>query len=342
VDRAIVPIVYTAELVALLREEGVPAGDVLKRTGISRRQLLDPEGLITHLQQVQVYENALALSSKPGLGLRLGARWKVGHHGVLGHALLCAQSLRHELRILVRYLPIRSFLLDFRFQEEAGIAILSAHDIMPLGPVHQVVVEEVLASLATELSDRNPPVHPTEIRVDYLAPGHRVQYEELYECPIRFAAEAVEFRFPSEALDAPSEMSNAEMVRICEERCQAILERLGPGGRIVDRVRSHIVAEPHGSQLDAVATRMAIAPRTLRRRLREEGTTFRGVLADVRKGLALDYLESSHLPLGEIAALLGYEDPANFGRAFRKWVGEAPGRYRRRTLARGWHHHRAG
>ena len=59
----------------------------------------------------------------------------------------------------------------------------------------------------------------------------------------------------------------------------------------------------------------------------------RDVVGDVRKGLALDYLESSDLPLEEIAALLGYEDAANFNRAFRNWVGDAPGRHRSRLRA---------
>ena len=108
----------------------------------------------------------------------------------------------------------------------------------------------------------------------------------------------------SEALDIPSQMSNAEMARICEERCQAILARLGSGGRTADRVRSHLMARPRGFELEAVAQRMATTARTLRRRLREEDTTFRDVVGDVRKGLALDYLESSDLSLEEIAGLL--------------------------------------
>ena len=322
------PIVYTAELVALLSEEGVSARDVLRGSGISQRRLQDPDGSITHPQQLRVYENSLALSSQPGLGLRLGARFKPGHHGVLGHALLCAESMRDVLRIVLHYGAIRGFLLDFGLREEAGVTILSAHDIMPLGPIHAVAVEELLAMFATPDSGRSGAVRPKEIYVDYPAPAHRAQYEQLYECPIRFEADSVEIRIPSASLDVPSAMSNAEMVRICEERCQAILERLGSGGRTADRVRSHILAGLRGFQLEAVAKAMAMTPRTLRRRLREEGTSFRDVVADVRKGLALDYLESSDLSLGEIADLLGYEDVANFNRAFRKWVGEAPGRYR--------------
>jgi AraC-like DNA-binding protein len=73
-----------------------------------------------------------------------------------------------------------------------------------------------------------------------------------------------------------------------------------------------------------------MSARTLRRRLREEGASFRDVLADVRKSLALDYLERSTLSVAEIASLLGYEEPASFHRAFHRWTSEGPGRYRAR------------
>jgi len=159
-------------------------------------------------------------------------------------------------------------------------------------------------------------------------------YERLYDCPIRFDAEAVEIHNASESLDVPLEMSDAEMARICEERCEMLLARLGAAGGFVDRVRAELLAGPRRfPDLDTVARAIAVSSRTLCRRLNEEGSSFRRVLSEVRRGLALEYLESSDLPLEEIASLLGYEDAANFNRAFQRWVGEAPGCHRRRTRA---------
>jgi len=327
-DGAIVPIVYAAELLELLEEEGVSPRDVLRGTGVSPRQLRDPDEHITHLQQLRLYQNSLALSEAPGLGFRLGARFKPGHHGVLGHALICAETGRDELRITYHYARIRGFLLDFELREEADVTLLSAHDIMPLGPAHAMAVEELLAMFAAPRSGREPVVGPSEIYIDYPAPAHRAQYETLYDCPIYFGADTAEFRIPNVVLDVPGKMSNTQMFQICEERCQAILERLGSGGQMADRVRSQLLAS-RGFGLDAVAERMATSPRTLRRRLCDEGTNFREVVGDVRKGLALDYLETSDLPLEEIATLLGYEDAANFNRAFRRWVGISPARHRK-------------
>ena len=288
-DGAIVPIVYTAELVDLLEEEGVSPRDVLRRTGISVLQLRNPDEHITHLQQLRLYENSLALAPTPGLGFRLGARFKPGHHGVLGHALLCAESGRDELRIAFHYARIRGFLLDFQLREEADVTVLSAHDIMPLGPAHAMAVEELLAMVADPRSHGGSVAEPSEIYIDYPAPAHRAQYEALFDCPIHFGADVAELRIPNTALDVPRAISNKQMLGICEERCQAILERLGSGGQMADRVRSQLLAA-RGFGLDAVATQMAMSPRTLRRRLRDEGTSFRGVVGDVRKGLALDYL----------------------------------------------------
>jgi AraC-like DNA-binding protein len=133
-------------------------------------------------------------------------------------------------------------------------------------------------------------------------------------------------------------MSDAAMARICEERCELILARLGAAGGFVDRVRAELLTGSHRfADLDTVARALAVSPRTLCRRLKEEGSSFRLVLSEVRKGLALDYLESSDLPLEEIAALLGYQDAANFNRAFQKWVDQAPGRYRRRMRTEAAH-----
>jgi AraC-like DNA-binding protein len=336
VNRQIVPVIYVAELVALMGEEGFGPGEVLRGTGLSHASLRDQDGLITAEQQLRVYENAQALSRKPGLGLRLGGRLSLGHHGVLGHALLCSKNVRQALKILVRYTAIRGSFLGFRLRIQERVAILSAFDAMPLGPVHEMAVEEMLGLWAQEGPwTAGPLLSPIEIRIDYPAPAHRAMYERLFKCPLRFGADAVEWRFSEKLLDAPLELSNAEMARICEERCETILTRLGAAGGFVDRVRTELLTEPRRfADLEAVARAVHVSPRTLRRKLKEEGSSFREVLEQVRKNLALDYLERSNLSLEEIATLLSYQDAANFSRAFGRWTGDTPGRYRTRRASR--------
>ena len=84
--------------------------------------------------------------------------------------------------------------------------------------------------------------------------------------------------------------------------------------------------------MDAVARELAVSTRTLQRRLSDEGTTFQTVLGETRESLAKQYLAHSALSTGEIAFLLGYEEPNSFYRAFRGWTGETPDRVRAGAL----------
>ncbi len=338
-DHPIVPGVYTAELVQLMNEEGVGAREVLRGTGLTLSSLSSPGSLITHEQQVRAYANAEMHASEPGLGFRLGARVRVSRHGVFGHAMLCSPDVRQALRILTRYKAVRGFLLDFHLREQGDVASLSATDTRPLGKVHEVVLEEALAMFAQEFLPElgRSIVRPLEVRADYPRPPHHRMYERLFGCPVIFDAAVAEVRFSAASLDEPLELSNTEMARICEERCEVILDRLGVAGGFVHRVRGELLARPaEFPDLDEVAAAIHVSPRTLRRKLKEEGSSFREVLNDVRKSLALDYLENSRLAVEEVASMLGYEDAANFNRAFRKWVGQTPGRYRAACKATGW------
>jgi AraC-like DNA-binding protein len=76
--------------------------------------------------------------------------------------------------------------------------------------------------------------------------------------------------------------------------------------------------------LDAVARRLKIPPRTLRRRLHEEGTSYRALLDELRMQVSLRYLRETQLTVEEIAAALGFSDAAGFRRAFRRWTRRTP------------------
>jgi AraC-like DNA-binding protein len=81
--------------------------------------------------------------------------------------------------------------------------------------------------------------------------------------------------------------------------------------------------------LESLAERLHMTPRTLRRRLAERGTTYRRLVEEVRRDLACALLHDPELPIQTVAVRLGYEDPASFTTAFRRWVGSSPAQYRR-------------
>ena len=76
--------------------------------------------------------------------------------------------------------------------------------------------------------------------------------------------------------------------------------------------------------IDYVAEKLGMSTRTLRRRLKEEGSNYRALLDEIRFGLAKEYLGETNLPMEEICGLLGYSESGNFSHAFRRWSGQSP------------------
>jgi AraC-like DNA-binding protein len=83
--------------------------------------------------------------------------------------------------------------------------------------------------------------------------------------------------------------------------------------------------------MQAVADELNLDPRTLRRRLDSEGTSFRGLVAEVRETLAIELLSNTGLTVEEVAVRLGYADTASFTHAFIRWRGKPPSHFRRKS-----------
>ena len=105
--------------------------------------------------------------------------------------------------------------------------------------------------------------------------------------------------------------------------------------RVARRVRAFLLEEVQrgAPTLQTAAAHLRTSPRTLKRRLQEEGTTFQDLLDSVRCDLAKRYLEEPRLALGEVSFLLGFSEPSAFHRAFKRWTGKTPLAYRQGPTA---------
>jgi AraC-like DNA-binding protein len=132
----------------------------------------------------------------------------------------------------------------------------------------------------------------------------------------------------------PFVTANDAMWQIFEPDLRRRLDALSADAGIVERVRAALLELIPGGvgTVDDVARTLAISTRTLQRRLGDEGTSFKAILAEVRERLARHYLDHSDLPYSQIAFLLGYQDPNSFFRAFSDWTGMTPDAARARAV----------
>lgn len=310
---------------------GVDAETCLLGTGIIEAQLRDADALVTRDQEMRLIENLmLALPDIPALGFELGLRYNVATFGIWGFALRTSRNLREALQSALRYLPLSTAycrLEIFHDEQEYGISA-DPSDI----PHHlrQFLLERDTAT-AINLFDELALSGLSVLRVEFegRAPAHAARIEALcgiaphYEC----SRNAIVLR--RQDVELPLPMYDLHLVRLLEEQCRLQLERRQVAG-ITGQVRQLLLGSMGlVSSLEDVASQLAMAPRSLRRRLTEEGSSFRDLVDAERGQLAKQLLEGTAMKLEEMALQLGYGDTASFTRAFRRWFGQSPSEYRK-------------
>jgi AraC-like DNA-binding protein len=152
---------------------------------------------------------------------------------------------------------------------------------------------------------------------------------DLIGCRVRFASEFNEIVFRSSWLDPAARLGNRTtypmIVALCDDLLNELKLRIGIAGEIRALLLRDIT-DP--LTLAAIAKALEMSDRSLRRQLREQGISFRGLLDELRMQIALKYPRTTSLTNEDIALALGFSDTANFRRAFRRWTNESPNEIR--------------
>jgi AraC-like DNA-binding protein len=167
------------------------------------------------------------------------------------------------------------------------------------------------------------------VRFPYPRPPHAADYALVYTEHSTFGAPALVATIDAELLDLPVRRGEADIAAFLDGAPGKITMVYRRDRETVPRVRE-ILARSLSTGLAEVARELGLSERTLHRRLRDEGSSFRAVKDQLRRSLALDQLEQTRKPIADIAADLGYSEPSAFFRAFHGWTGEAPSEHRRR------------
>ncbi|MBT2387229.1 AraC family transcriptional regulator [Streptomyces sp. ISL-11] len=186
--------------------------------------------------------------------------------------------------------------------------------------------------LASWLIGRRIPLRWAEFA--HPAPSYADEYGRLFGCPVRFGARRTGAGFDARWLAAPVVQDEADLAELLRGAPAGLLARREYGTTVAEQVRRSLVRalrEGRAARLPEVtqlADRLAVSPATLRRRLHEEGTSYRRLRDQVRREAAVSSLMEGREPIAELAARLGFSEDTAFHRAFRRWTGTTPGAYR--------------
>ncbi|ARU90759.1 AraC family transcriptional regulator [Pseudomonas sp. M30-35] len=326
----LVPVAYAEALLELLEELDVSREQVYAGANVRPQVLDSPQGRLSFVDFNLLALSALRLSNEPALGLLLGRRLNVSTHGILGYAVLSSANLDKAIQFALKYYRVLGISFELERVELAHRVELRASESMPLGDLNRFAAEGLFASLFTIAGFLvGEQLRDVEVGFTYAEPDYADRYEQVFGVAAKFEQPYLYLSIPKLYLEKPMALANPATVQMCEQQCEALLSTLDIQDGLLIRVRRLLLARPGDfPDLASAAKALHTSGRTLRRHLSSMGTSYQEVLDDVRRSLALQYLTTTHLPLYEIAYLLGFNDPSNFRRAFKKWTGRPPSAYR--------------
>jgi AraC-like DNA-binding protein len=318
-------------LLRYLRANGVDPAELAARFGLGCEDEARDEALLPPLLLSDLVEAVAETLGEPFLGLRLPTELPLRRYG---YAELTAQSSatpEEALRRMARYAPLLHPDLEAKLAPGADeLAFVAATPRRPRG-ANRYVHEYVLAHVLTQL--RQGGSEPRILRVWFAHP-RPPRLEPLHDffrtAELSFGNEDNGLAFDPSTLETPMRTGDPRMLAAVEELAEGAL-RSQPGGRSFTSLVEARLGQllPGVASLVAVGEAMRMSPRTVQRRLEQEGTGFSETLDRVREKLARKWLTDDTRALAEVGYALGFSDLATFSRAFKRWTGKPPGTWRR-------------
>ncbi len=328
-DRPVLSLQLANLIIAVLNDLGVSPSQLFEHLDFHEDRLAQQDEFLSFNQMFAMIDAGLKLSPIPWLGLKVGDSETVGTWGALGYAIMSSANEIEAAAIGPKYYQAAPSLMHSSTRVENGRQGIQMDPIYPVERLIPFCVEENIVGIMRVSSEYlQEPMQPLEIELSYSKPVYARKYNQYFDCPIHYdRPHNIVWTMPPK--DRPLRTSDSASAAICLQLAEQLVSRHRGEDDFLLQVRRELLRSPGNMpDMEKVASSMAMSSRTLRRKLGSLSTSFRKLQDDVRKNLALDYLENTEMNMDQIAARLGYTETTNFRRAFKHWTGSIPSRFR--------------
>ncbi len=315
---------------AALKSYGHDPDAVFKEVGLDPSALHDANARYPVSRMIRLWTLAEAKTQDPCFGLVAASYWHPTTWHALGYSWLASKTLKEAFERLVRYSAIITDVAEMKFAEfpqnyRFTIASRSAQ-VIPSPATIDAGLATIVYMCRNNYGEDFAPLRVTFAHEDR---GCFDRFADFFRADLQYSAPENALYIGKDELTTPLATANVELARANDQVIVAYLAKFNRSA-IMLRVKDRLIAQlPSGNVTEeSVAEALNLSLRSLQRKLRDEGTTYKKVLDQTRRELAEKYIESSMLTLNEIAYLLGFAEPSSFSRSFKRWNGVSPSSYR--------------
>lgn len=325
-----IPGFFVPHVEMFVAEAGGDVHALYAAAGIERGVFVPEHDSLTEDQLYALVCAARLQSNDPAFGFEIGAQFSIGSFGLLSRALMSCATLREVAQMLERYSVLVLPLVRFSSYESSEHFVVEVNALSRYPILNQSIFEAIMAcwdNIVLLLLGQRLSVD--KISCQFAAPEHRGRYTEAVARNFEFAAQRNLIFLKRSSAELPLATANPIDAISSREQCEKELIRnqqtRSLADKVSDLVRYYLDASPSSSE---IAARLNMTDRTFRRKLAQEGASYRTLVKNVREEIAMYYLEETRLQVAEIALKLGYQETSNFRAAFKSWKGVSPRQWR--------------
>ncbi len=327
-----IPCSHVAILASFSLQNNVNIEPILAKYNLTFSGINTPNAIMTATKYTELLLDVDAAVKKPDFWFCFAKQLGFATYGVLGQAMLSCKNLHQAVKLLVKYYQVLSCGSQLSCHDIDGSLSLNIYRQSAIESRSSIIRSELLVStIRNGMSILLPDLGENlRYEFDYKKPSYHDFYLQYLNSNCNFSVKQSRILIPAGYLNCVSPHANPVMLEILTKQLNQLLTDIQGPKLIATQVRTLIAAIP-GSypKVENVAQHIGISPRTLSRKLNNNNTTFQSLVNDVKSQRACHYLKTTNLSIEEVATLIGFNDSANFRRAFTVWTGMTPSHFRK-------------
>ena len=288
---------------------------------------------LTAKQAADLWLNATRVSGDAHFGLHFGESLQLTALGVVGGVIQSSQTIGEALTQAAAFTHLITDVIDVevkRTGQTFTIQLIPNQSRQQESPlVFRQMVDFFMAFIIHEVDGLVlAKIQPNGVRLPYVNADWS-EYERVLRCRSIQQSDYYLLTFDGRYWNEPVLTANYELQGVLRQKVSVQKQEFEAAHNEGDRIGSYLLANANLGipSLEAIAANFNTSPRSLQRKLQEEGLTYQQVADSIRKSLAIDFLESGRHPIKEVSYILGYNELSAFSRAFKRWTGTTPGSY---------------
>lgn len=315
-----------------LQSYGIDSHKLLVQVGLDPTQLTDPNARYSYSSVTELWKLAVEETGDPCFGLKVVEYWHPTTFHALGFSWMASATLKEALQRVVRYIRIANSATEAELKTISDAYQFTLKGVA-FGPIPADVAFDASMAVIVHMcrESAGASFNPQRLSLQRIRPDKDCEQEFLdyFKCDIDFDAQQDCLYLPKQSLEAELPTGNAELALANDQIVNEYLSHLDSTS-IAFRVKTKLIEQLSSGNIteDVICGLLNVSLRTLQRKLKAEGVTFKELLEETRRELATQYIGNSRLSINEVTYMLGFAEPSNFTRAFKRWHGMPPSEYR--------------